>query len=171
MRFLKHDIAPIVAGLLTLLAIVFAAKCAAHKHHHHAMHSMDGVEVSDAYMRVNGPNAKAAAAYMHIINHGDTDRLISAHSDVAARTELHTHIVDDDGVARMSEIEDGIELVEESMIMMERGGEHVMFMGLTQSLKQGDVIPLTLVFENSGEVVINVVVDNDRKPGAAKHNH
>ncbi|MBK6468759.1 MAG: copper chaperone PCu(A)C [Rhodobacter sp.] len=45
-----------------------------------------------------------------------------------------------------------------------RGADHVMLMGLTRELKDGDVFPLTLVFESGAEFTFDVVVDNARKP-------
>ena len=171
MRFFDHDFAPFIAGIIAFLTIIFAANCAAHKAPHKLTHSMEGIVVSEAYMRVNGPNAKSAAAYLYITNHGPKDTLISVRSEIANRTELHTHIINAEGVARMVEIEGGLELAEQSMTLMKRGGEHVMFMGLRESLNQGDIVPLTLVFENADDIQIDVPVDNDRKPKAGKHNH
>lgn len=126
-----------------------------------------GLMAKDSYARAATPNAKAGAAFMMLMNHTDQDdRLIAAKSDVAKKVELHTHIDQGDGVMKMTEIEDGIAIAAGEMHMMQRGGDHVMLMGLNQSLIQGDTIKVTLVFENAGEVEIEVPVDNERK---AKH--
>ena len=51
--------------------------------------------ISDAYARSSGPLAKAGAAYMRIMNHSDeSDRLIDVQSNIAKKTELHTHAKD-----------------------------------------------------------------------------
>ena len=120
------------------------------------------VEVHDAYARSS--NAMAGAAFMVIHNHGDEDdHLLGVSSDAAARVELHTHIEDADGVMRMTHMEEGFDLPAGGEIIMKRGAEHVMFMGLTEPFVQDETISVTLMFENAGEVVIEVPVDQDRQ--------
>ena len=134
--------------------------------------------IEDAYALAASPNAKAGAAFMEITNHSETaDRLVAASSDVAARVELHTHI-EKDGVMRMTELEDGIPFEADETVLLKRGGMHVMFMGLNRSLNDGDLVEVTLSFENAGDVTIEVPVDLNRKPdpdahgaGHSGHNH
>lgn len=132
------------------------------------------IMVKDAYVRSSTPNSVTGAAFMMLMNKGDTDdRLIAASSDVAARVELHTHIADENGVMKMREVEDGFALPAGGMHMLERGGDHVMFMGLSEPLVQDEKISVTLTFEKAGEVVVDIPVDQTRKAkhGAMKHNH
>jgi periplasmic copper chaperone A len=130
----------------------------------------EGVEVHDAYARSASEMAATGAAFMVIHNHGGApDRLVGASSDIAARVELHTHREDSNGVMRMIHVEEGFDLPTDGEIIMERGGHHVMFMGLTKPLKQGDVIDLTLTFETAGDVVVQVPVDLERQPQAGAH--
>jgi copper(I)-binding protein len=124
------------------------------------------ITITDPYAR--SANPRSGAAFMHIENVGPADRLIAARGDVAKRIELHTHIMED-GVARMREVEGGIEIPADGMVMLQRGGLHVMMMGIETPLKQGDSFPLTLVFEQAGEVEVEVTVDNERAPGEMKH--
>ncbi|MFK7752626.1 MAG: copper chaperone PCu(A)C [Sedimentitalea sp.] len=127
----------------------------------------DAIMIKDAYARASSANATSGAAFMMIMNHsGQDDRLVAAASGVAKRVELHTHIETGDGVMQMREIEGGIALPAGAMHMMKRGGDHVMFMGLTQSLVQGDMVDVTLVFEKAGEIKVRIPVDLTRKPGA-----
>ncbi|WP_027258202.1 copper chaperone PCu(A)C [Leisingera aquimarina] len=120
--------------------------------------------VHDQYARVSSPIAKAGAAFMAITNqtHAD-DRLIDVRSDVAARVQLHTHKEGDDGVMKMMHVEEGFAIAEGDTHMLKRGGDHIMFMGLNQALNHGDVVKVTLVFENAGEIEIEVPVDLERK--------
>ena len=85
-------------------------------------------------------------------------------SDVAKRVELHAHIDNGEGVMQMSEIEGGITIPAGEMHMMNRGGDHVMMMGLTQSLVDGETISVTFEFENGAEMVVEIPVNNARKP-------
>jgi periplasmic copper chaperone A len=129
-----------------------------------------GIEVHDAYARSASGMATTGAAFMVIHNHGGAaDRLIGVSSDVAEKVELHTHREDANGVMRMIHVEEGFELPTDGEIVMERGGHHVMFMGLTAPMVQGDVIDLTLVFAQAGEVTVQVPVDLERMPQAGAH--
>ena len=128
------------------------------------------IVISDAYARSVGPLAKAGAAYMKIMNHSDeTDRLIGVQSDIAKKTELHTHLKDDNGVIRMVRIDEGIEIGSMKEHRLVRGGQHIMFMGLKEAFKTGKIIPVTLFFEIAGEVGLEIVVDQARNE--KKHSH
>ncbi|GAB4559578.1 MAG: copper chaperone PCu(A)C [Ruegeria sp.] len=130
------------------------------------------ISVEDAYARSSGMNAKAGAAFMMIKNTGDTDdRLVSVQSDVAARVELHTHTIDENGVAKMMQVEEGFAIPAGEAHMLQRGGDHVMFMGIKQPFEQGAKIPVTLVFERAGAVQIEIRVDLERQDGHMKHSH
>ena len=126
----------------------------------------DTIVVHDAYIRSSTPTSPTGGAFMVIMNQGETDdRLIGARSDIAARIEIHTHIENADGVMQMVEVEGGIVVSAGEMHALERGGDHVMFMGLSQELQQGDTVNVTLIFEQAGEVTIELPVDRERKPG------
>ena len=128
------------------------------------------IVISDAYARSAGPLAKAGAAYMKIMNHSDeSDRLIGVQSDIAKKTELHTHLKDENGVIRMVRIDEGIEIGSMKEHRLVRGGQHIMFMGLKEAFKTGKIIPVTLFFEIAGEVGVEIVVDQARNE--KKHSH
>lgn len=127
----------------------------------------DGVHISEPYARVNGGPGATGAIFLQIENHADVDeRLLDVKSDVAEKVELHTHSAGADGVMQMRAIEGGIAIPALQGHDLMRGGDHIMLMGLKSALKDGDVIPLTLIFEHAGEVQVEVPVDNARKPGA-----
>lgn len=126
----------------------------------------DGFMVDDAFARTSTMMSVSGAAFMVLHNQGSTDcRVVGARSDVAERTELHTHIADANGVMRMVEVEDGFPVPAGSEHTLGRGGDHVMFLGLNRSLAQGDTVHLTLVFEDGSEFALDVPVDNERMPG------
>ncbi len=130
--------------------------------------------VHDAYLRSSTAQSTSGAAFMMVMNHSAVDdRLIGASSDVADKVELHTHMEDANGVMRMSAIEGGVPIAANEEHVFQRGGDHLMFMGLKRPLEQGETIKVTLEFEKAGEVDIDVVVDQDRKPmeGQMKMDH
>ena len=67
-------------------------------------------------------------------------------------------------VARMMQVENGIPLPAGETVMLERGGLHVMFMGLNGPFEEGAAVDVTLVFENAGEIDVAIPVDLRRGP-------
>ncbi|HDY95101.1 hypothetical protein LCGC14_0257700 [marine sediment metagenome] len=132
----------------------------------------EGIMVDDAYIRSSTAKSTSGAAFMVVMNHsGADDRLIGASSDVADKVELHSHRSDDNGIMRMGEIEGGVAIAADEMHAFKRGGDHLMFMGLKESLVEGAMVPVTLEFEKAGAVEIEVMVDQDRKPNHGKMKH
>lgn len=129
------------------------------------------IMIHDAYARSGGKMAKSGAAFMQIMNHSDSDdRLIAVTSDEAQRVELHTHMEMGDGIMKMMEVEEGFAIPAHGMIQLARGGDHVMFMGLVEGWEHGDVLAVTLTFENAGDIQIDIPVDLERKDAMA-HGH
>ena len=129
-----------------------------------ALHGENGsITISDAYARSVGAMARSGAVFFVIENAAAApDRLVGVRSDAAARVELHTHMEADGGVMRMVEVEEGFAVPASGTHRLQRGGDHVMFMGLTNGWTDGETVPLTLVFENAGEITIEVPVDLSR---------
>lgn len=141
------------------LALLIAAPALAQDH-------PEGLHIHDIYARSNGGVGGSGAVFFMIHNNTETDdRLIGASTEVAEKAELHTHVESADGVMQMQKIEGGIALPAGEMHELARGGDHVMLMGLTRALKDGDTFPLILTFEKAGDVTIEATVDNARKPG------
>lgn len=139
---------PIFAAALFLPVIAFA----------------EGITVENAYVRASGPMARAAAAFMAIKNDTDSQvTLIGVATDAARTVELHTHIIEDD-IAKMRELEDGITIPPGGTHLLKRGEDHVMLMGLTTKLANGDKVTLTLSFADADPITLEIPVDNDRKP-------
>ncbi len=120
------------------------------------------IAVSDAYARFM-PGGMAGAAFMVIENHGEeADRLTGVASDLAERVELHSHRTGSDGVMQMLHVTEGFEIPAGGSHALERGGDHVMFMGLTERPADGATVTVTLSFEKAGEIAVEVPVDNAR---------
>lgn len=121
------------------------------------------IEIRDAYARAS--NTMAGAAFMVIENTGDSDdRLLDVASGAAKRVELHTHRDMGDGVMKMEHVDEGFVIPAGGTHALARGGDHVMFMGLTGAMEQGDMVAVTLTFEQAGEIEMEIPVDLERKP-------
>jgi copper(I)-binding protein len=118
---------------------------------------MGAVMVHDAWARASIGKTPNSAGFMMIMNHGKQgDRLVEAKADIAAKVELHTHIMDG-SVMRMRRVE-GIAVPASGSAELKPGGYHVMFIGLRKPLKAGTSFPLTLVFEKAKPMTIKVEV-------------
>lgn len=125
------------------------------------------IGIHDAYALSPRPGAPTGSVFMLIHNHGSApDRLLGASSPLADRVEIHTH-EDRDGIMRMRAVEGGLELPAGGMLLLGRGGNHLMFLGVTEPFADGATVPVTLTFEQAGEVVIDVPVDQSRLTGDA----
>ncbi len=147
-----------VAGLLAALALSAPALA----------HSVTAGEIEIIHPAIPAPaaSAKAAAGYMAIANNGPTpDRLIGVETPAAASATLHTTEHGADGVARMAHLP-ALVIPAEDTVVLAPGGMHVMLMGLTAPLTEGEMVPATLVFEHAGRVAIAFMVD---PPGGADH--
>jgi len=130
-----------------------------------ALPALAEINFDAPYARASSPAAQVGAAFMVITNSSDTDdRLISASTDAAKRVELHTHVITA-GIAKMMEVEEGFVVPAHGEVLLQRGGYHVMMMGLTAPFVQGENITLNLVFEIAGEVTLVVEIDNARMEG------
>lgn len=169
-----HDL-PFPAPLLKVAGAAVAGPD--HGHAHGQAHgSAEGaamlgdLSVADAFARAPAAPGGASAAYMTIRTAGAADRLLAASSPDAARVELHTHTVDEAGVARMREVE-AIDVAPDAPAELKPGGLHVMLMGPRADLEAGQTIALTLQFETAGEVTVAVPVVAAGRGQAAGHDH
>ena len=113
----------------------------------------------------------SGAAFLTLTNTGSTpDQLVGAASPAAGRVELHQMIRDGE-VMRMRELAGGIALPPGQAVVLRPGGLHVMLLGLTQPLEQGQALPLTLRFAQAGEVTVQLAVQPAGASGMMQHRH
>lgn len=102
------------------------------------------VNVKDAWVRATVPQQKATGAFMQLQASRDS-KLISAASPVTPVVEVHEMVMQDN-VMKMRQVP-GIDLPAGKTVELKPGGYHVMLMDLKQQVKEGDVVPITLVVE------------------------
>ena len=121
-----------------------------------------GVAVTEAWSRATTGTAQTAAIYV-TVTASEPDRLTGASTPAAAMAELHQSSIEA-GVMQMRAVPDGLPVTPGTPIRMAPGGYHLMLMGLKQPLKQGDHVPVTLMFQHAGAVTADAVVAG---PGAS----
>ena len=117
----------------------------------------DNVSVQDAYVRLAPPNAPATGAFMVIKNNGDKDvKVLKADNPVSKVTELHTHL-NEGGVMKMRPVP-SIEVKAKGQAVLQPGGLHVMMIDLKAPMKEGDVVPITLTFDDGSSKQVDAKV-------------
>ena len=119
--------------------------------------TLGALTIGDPWARASAGPAKAGAAYITISNGGaEADRLIAAMTPVAKKAAIHTHMMQG-GIMKMRPVK-AVEVNPGEPTVFMPGGLHIMLMGLKAPLVEGNTFPLTLTFERSGMVEVQVRV-------------
>jgi len=138
------------AAALACGALLGASQAEAHDF------SAGAMKIDHPWARPNLPN-RPVAVYMKLANTGDAaDRLVAAEAPGFEAVELHT-VVKDGDVMKMQPIE-AVEVPAGGNAMLAPGGNHLMLFGASEQFAEGAHFPLTLVFENAGEVAVEVMI-------------
>jgi copper(I)-binding protein len=123
----------------------------------------DSVTVVDPYVRQAPPGTTTTGAFMVIKNGGAKDvKLVKADNPASRTTELHTHI-NEGGVMKMRPVKD-IEVKAKGETALKPSGLHIMMIDMKAPLKEGDVVPITLTFDDGSSKKVDAKVV---KPTAA----
>lgn len=138
------------AAILAALALVHAAVPAQE-------FTVGNVTVVEPWSRALPPNAPNGAAYFRVENSGgESDRIVSARTDIADTVEIHTHEMDG-GMMKMRRVE-SVEVPAGGEARFKPHGLHLMLFGLKEPLAGGTSYALTVVFEKAGELDVSVDV-------------
>lgn len=117
----------------------------------------DNVTVQDPYVRLAPPNAPATGAFMVIKNNGDKDvKVVKADNTATKVTELHTHL-NEGGVMKMRPVP-AIEVKAKGEAVLKPGGLHIMLIDLKAPMKEGDMVPITLTFDDGSSKRVDAKV-------------
>ena len=119
----------------------------------------EGFQVMDVYGRAAPAVAETGAFYMTISNGTDVDEaLVSASVELCGTIELHEMAIVDD-VMRMQEVAGGeIVIPAGKAVTLKPGGLHVMCLGKDGELTAGDIVPVTLNFQNAGTMTMDAEI-------------
>lgn len=120
----------LVASLLTLASTVALAQTQ--------------VEVKDAWVRATVQQQKTTGAFMQL-NAKQDARLVEVRAPIASTVEIHQMSMENN-VMRMRAVA-GIDLPAGKSVELKPGGYHIMLINLKQQIKDGDLVPVTLVVE------------------------
>jgi periplasmic copper chaperone A len=137
-------------GVLSLLIVIlFLSACSTPR--------AGGITISGAWARPGFSGANSAV-YLVIENSGNEDDvLLSAEASVAQLVELHESRMDQSGMMSMEE-QERIDVRAKDQVAFQPGGLHVMLINLNEDLNPGDRFNLTLNFQETGQVPVDVEV-------------
>ncbi len=119
------------------------------------------VTVKDAWVRATVPAQKATGAFMQLTSTEGT-RLVGASSSAAGTVEIHEMAMVDN-VMKMRAVP-GIDLPAGKTVELKSGGYHVMLLALKGQVREGDSVPLTLVFEGKDKKRQSIEVKAAARP-------
>jgi periplasmic copper chaperone A len=118
------------------------------------MTASTGAEESDTGHARSG----TGAVFMRLVNAGgESDRLLSAETEVAEVVEIHATRIEGD-VMQMQLLPQGLEIPARSEVELKPGGYHIMLIGLKRDLVEDDVIPVVLHLEKTGTMTLEARV-------------
>jgi len=143
---------PLCTRLLAL-AIAFLAVPASAQDYR-----VGSLEIGHLWARATAPTAPTGGGFLTVTNKGTTpDKLISAKSAAAETVQIHEMKMEGN-VMRMREQGSGLEIPPGATVTLAPGHFHLMMMGLKGPLKQGEKVPVTLVFEKAGSIEVELAV-------------
>jgi copper(I)-binding protein len=131
------------------------------------------VTVTDPWIRGTTPSQMATGAFMKITSPKPA-KLVDASSPVAGVVEIHEMAMEGN-VMKMRAVP-SLDLPAGRTVELKPGGYHVMLMDLKRQLKEGETVPVTLVFEAEGqrtrlELPFAVRAPTARNDMLKKHGH
>ena len=103
-------------------------------------------KVDDAWVRATVPTQTASGAFMTVTADSDS-KLLSVATPIAKDVQIHEMTMKND-VMSMGPVK-YVELPAGKAVKLDPNGYHVMLMGLSAQLKEGETVPLTLTVENA----------------------
>jgi len=132
-------------------------KAKKHKAHGtHKKHHGDTIAIHHPTIKTTPPGITNSAAYFTIINNGKKDvTLTSVASDGAKLVEMHEHIKHN-GTFKMQKMKP-LKIPANGKANFEPGGNHIMLIGVTKPIENGDKIDITLSFDDGTQKTITTV--------------
>ncbi len=124
------------------------------------------ITIDKAFARATPKGADVGAGYFVVHNNGKTPDTLTGGSADFASVEVH-EMKTEDGVMKMSELKNGLNIPAHGTIRLAPGGYHIMFTHLTKPLVKGDTVKATFTFEHAGAVAVELPVEGVGATGAA----
>lgn len=122
------------------------------------------VQIADALCRPT-PNGRDMTGCYLTLTASTDDRLVSVASAAAGEGQIH-EMKTENGMMSMAELTGGLPLPAGQAVSLAPGGNHIMLMGLTRPLAEGETVVMTLTFEKAPSAEVTARVAQPALPGA-----
>ena len=128
------------------------------------------IHIVAPFSRALPPISKNGAVYLTLTNHGHlSDQLIGAATPIAEYAEIHTYLMED-GMMKMRKVNQ-VELPPNEEVAFAPGRNHIMLIGLSQTLKVGERFSLMLHFKEAGQIMVKVIIEAAGATSASHSEH
>lgn len=115
------------------------------------------ITVEQAWSRASLGTQRPSVVYLTIRNAGAEDDILTGLTTPAAAMPMLHETVEENGVVSMPHVME-VPVPAGGTVALEPGGYHAMLMDLTEPLEEDMSFPVTLTFERTGEVTVDVPV-------------
>jgi len=149
----------LVCFILTMVAVFFLSYA-------HAEDLTKDIFISHAWVQAMPPSQISSAAYMVITNNSSKEAiLVSASSDIAGAVEIH-QMSEMNGMMNMAMVSN-VHVPALGKVILQPGGYHIMLINLKKSVKKGDIIPMTLHFQDGSSIIVKAEARLQQEDDAA----
>jgi len=131
------------------------------------------LQIEHPWARPTAPVVTTGAVYLNIHNpSAESEKLIAVKvpENIASSVQIHQITFNQD-MARMREARDGLIIPAKGELALLPKGAHIMLLGLKKQLQKGDKFIATLQFEHSGELPVEVWVEDKPNQSATEGSH
>ena len=115
------------------------------------------IQVRNTWIPVPLLTTKSSPVYMTLKNYGSQkDQLLAVHSPMAESARLYTTVRNEKRLA-IRPVE-RIPIPAQGSTVLGYEGVHIMLIGLKETLKEGQLVPVTLTFQHAGDLKLMVSV-------------
>ena len=126
----------------------------------HADDLSKNIFVSNAWVQAMPPSQMVSAAYMTISNNSSKELIIvSASSDIAGTAEIH-QMSEMNGMMKMAKVQN-LHVPAQGKVSLQPGGFHIMLINLKKPVNKGDIVSITLHFQDGGSIMVNADVRDE----------
>ncbi|MBY5923427.1 copper chaperone PCu(A)C [Ferrimonas balearica] len=134
-----------------------------------ATSALAAIEIQEPQVRAMPPSVPNTAGYLTITSTDQDDALLGAVCEGVKTTELHT-LLQEDGMMKMRPVE-AIELAAGEAVALTQGGYHLMMMGLSQPLQEGEQLSCELTFRHADPKTVSLTVTRMGNQDEGHHHH
>lgn len=128
------------------------------------------LQPEDPWVREAPPGAQALAGYLSIANHGPAARkLVGADCPDFGRVELHRSVIEN-GMARMLP-QEFMPIPAGGRLELKPGDYHLMLIAPKRALREGDVVEVTLRFDDGSTQTVSMPVKKGMGMGHEHMHH